>query len=479
MHRFMTLAQWEMLKAFIQRETGIIVPDQKRMFLEHECEQRAQLLGFETFSSYFESVQESPGREFQELVHLVAINETYFFREPLQFIALRDHLLPEVVRRNPNRPLRIWSAGTSTGEEAYSIAMIVQDVRQRQGEFEVEIIGTDIDQEALKHAKIARYGKNAFRSDAVLNANGLEWTPYFESDGDMFTLNPQIRDMVRFEYLNLTHDTYPNLDFSNFDFIFCRNVTLYFDRLTLKAVHQRFVASLKPEGYLFLASAETPHHNWGELRLKEVGSVFVYQKTETASIELPPSTPEPVPLLLDRYPAPLSLPEPTQPVMPLKTIKPPSLEAATIYFQKKEYARALHILDQTLTRYPDFSPAYILKANILINQEQFDEAEQVCRLLQGREAWNRNAYFLLGLLNFYRENFGLAKADLSKAIYLKPDFGLAHYYLGQVYERLAQPALAHREYRNALKNLEEGVLPGFSIESLRLICQKKISTIQT
>jgi chemotaxis protein methyltransferase CheR len=190
--------------------------------------------------------------EWDVLVELLTINETYFYREENQLNECCSIVLPQLREKNMARPLRIWSAACSTGEEPYTLAMLIQE----SGKFlpgSVEIIGTDINKKVLQKADKGWYhsGSFAFRR---IPQNLLK--KYFSEENDGYQINQSIKNMVEFQYLNLLNtDRVEQL--GKFDVIFCRNVLIYFDQETTKRVIKSLHRNLTPGGYLFLGHAES------------------------------------------------------------------------------------------------------------------------------------------------------------------------------------------------------------------------------
>jgi chemotaxis protein methyltransferase CheR len=215
------------------------------------------------------------GAEMQALANLITTNETYMFREYEQLEAFANCCLPEVLSAKQARGeqrLRIWSAGCSSGEEAYTLAMIVQDVFPQSQYWNCEIIATDIDENMLAHGRKARYWSRSVRD--VPN-------PYLEKylieDGDSYVVRPKTASLVRFAHLNL-HDRMAMRAMRDFDFIFCRNVLIYFDDGSRKAAVDSFYNSLNRGGYIFLGHSESVGRISSAFKLKRVEDHLVYAR---------------------------------------------------------------------------------------------------------------------------------------------------------------------------------------------------------
>lgn len=202
----------------------------------------------------------------------VTIGETYFFREPAQLEFIRRSVLPSLRTRPDDRPVRLWSAGCATGEEPYTLGIIVSEdlpgTRAR-------IVGTEVSRPRIAAARHARYGRWSLRSlaEPVIRR-------YFTQHGPLYALRPDIRAMVDFGYLNLAHDDYPGgpLDLRDMDVVLCRNVLIYFDRETVATVAERLLASLSEDGWLFLGASDPPLTGIVPCEVVVTGSGLAYRR---------------------------------------------------------------------------------------------------------------------------------------------------------------------------------------------------------
>jgi chemotaxis protein methyltransferase CheR len=197
------------------------------------------------------------------------------FREYDQLQAFANHCLPEVLsvkQARGERSLRIWSAGCSSGEEAYTLAMIVQEVFPQAQSWKCEIIATDIDENMLERAGTARYGDRA-----VADVPEEYRKKHLAPDGEQWTVRPRTAAMAEFRHLNLS-DRMAMRAMHGFDFIFCRNVLIYFDDLSRKAVVDHFYNALNPGGYIFLGHSESVGRVSSAFKLRRFESHLVYMK---------------------------------------------------------------------------------------------------------------------------------------------------------------------------------------------------------
>lgn len=264
------------LRAFIYDQTGIYFRDNKRYLLESQVGRRLKTLGLTSFEKYIELVQN--GRRHTELpalVNAVTINETFFFRHPKQYEAITEVLLPRLIKQNGRRPLRIWSAACSTGDEPYTLALLIREnIQRRLPNARFDILGTDINTEVLQTARDGIYGSYSVRNIA---AEYLE--KYFTPQDDRYVISPALREMVRFQHLNLT-DRYTVGQLRDFDIILCANVLIYFDDETKQRVVSNLYNSLCPGGHLFVGTSETLHGVTQAFHPAHFANTIAYKKED-------------------------------------------------------------------------------------------------------------------------------------------------------------------------------------------------------
>jgi chemotaxis protein methyltransferase CheR len=276
MSRRLSDADYEAVTTTLARLAGLVFDESRRAGLSTIMRDRLMATGAADVASYLARIERAEGaNERQRLLDLVTIQETHFFRIVPQMSALRDHVLPELVARSKlsGRPVTIWSAGCSTGEEAYTIAMLLRELMARLGPFDARVIGTDVSAAALDTARTGRY---AGRTIDLARQGGLQ--PWFDVDDDgWWHVRPEVRDLVQFRLHNLVTESAP-FDPGTVDLILCRNVTIYFSRATTKALMHRFYSTLCLGGCLLVGPAETLWQISDEYTLTQLGDAFVYRK---------------------------------------------------------------------------------------------------------------------------------------------------------------------------------------------------------
>lgn len=249
--------QFEFLTTYLSKKYGLRIPPEKRTMVESRLISRVNKLKLENIDAYFNYTFKSDNgaHEYQYFVDQITTHKTFFFRENYQFDFLKDQLQNYTKNGSVNRPLHVWSAGCSTGEEVYTIAMVLQEKKLDLPSLDYKVVGTDVSIPSLKKA-----AHGIFSHD--LDTLPKEYSKrYFKEAIDdhgrkqLIFNHQEVKNRIQLGILNLNNKTY-NLP-NQFDFIFCRNVTIYFDPKTRSEVLERIVSKLRPGGYLFLGHSET------------------------------------------------------------------------------------------------------------------------------------------------------------------------------------------------------------------------------
>lgn len=250
---------FENFRKYIYDSCGICFQDNKKYLLESRLMKRINYLGMNSYEEYFDFLRFNSGNkeEIKYLYEAITINETFFFRNQPQLDALVANVIPGIIaakgKSNGNK-IRIWSAASSSGEEAYSIAIIISDfIKPKYPGLEFEIVGTDINNAVIETARAGVY-----REYSIRNTPRYYLKKYFKQKGNAFEINPEIKKYVSFKILNL-YDEINMRSMVNFDIIFCANVLIYFDMKSKIKVVSNLYNSLNHSGYLFIGYAETLH----------------------------------------------------------------------------------------------------------------------------------------------------------------------------------------------------------------------------
>lgn len=251
--------EFQLFSSFIYNQVGIQLPPAKRTMLEARLQKRLKALNIESFETYSQFVF-SPAGQQSELVHLIDVvttNKTDFFREPGHFSFLCQNALPAIIARrdrSPSQPVRIWSAGCSSGEEPYTLAMVVADFAAEQRHCRFSIHASDISTRILETARTAIYPEE--RTEGI--APHIKKKYLLRSrdrQRGLVRICPELRAMVSFQRINFMDSDFGLPE--KMDIIFCRNVVIYFDKGTQQELMRKFHRQLRPGGYLFLGHSET------------------------------------------------------------------------------------------------------------------------------------------------------------------------------------------------------------------------------
>jgi chemotaxis protein methyltransferase CheR len=244
------------LSSFIYDEYGIKLTPVKKSMLESRLQKRLSALQMDSYREYCEFIFSTQGKQ-QELIHmidLVTTNKTDFFREPAHFDFLTNEVLPEFANNYPSRQLKVWSAGCSSGEEPYTLAMVLNEFSESRQMINYSIKATDLSTQVLNKAITAIYTEERVAGIPLQ----LKRKYFFKSKDPLkktVRVVPQLRAKVNFERFNFMDDTLAVS--GEFDIIFCRNVIIYFDKITQEKVINKLCQKLRPGGYFFLGHSES------------------------------------------------------------------------------------------------------------------------------------------------------------------------------------------------------------------------------
>jgi chemotaxis protein methyltransferase CheR len=244
------------LRDLVYQFSGLHFNQDSKYLLERRLGKRLQALQLKSYKDYYYYLRynKNKDQELSEVINALTTNETYFFREDFQLKTFTHEVLPEIRERKEkagDKKIRIWSAGCSSGEEPYTLAMLMLDMPSFS-DWQIEIVGTDISQRVLQIARKGIYGQSSFRS-----TDPMYRRRYFtEVDDGKHRISDQVRDLVSISYLNLFD--FPRVALlGKMDVIFCRNVIIYFDTPAKKKVVDSFYNRLRPEGFLLLGHSES------------------------------------------------------------------------------------------------------------------------------------------------------------------------------------------------------------------------------
>jgi chemotaxis protein methyltransferase CheR len=262
---------------FLYRRTGMSFTETKRYFIDRRLEERIAATGSSSFPAYFSLLRADADHEIEHLINAFTVNETYFYREDHQLRCMTSNLLDVIAaRKKPRGTVRIWSVPCSTGEEPYSIALWLMENWPRVDDYNIEIVGSDIDTRALRAAAEGIYGARA-----LMRLSRDTINRYFIplADGN-HQIDEGLRNSIEFTRANLI-DSRDMTQYRDFDLIFCRNVLIYFDDASRRQAAENLYDCLLPGGYICLGHSESMSRISPLFRVSRFPDAIVYQRPET------------------------------------------------------------------------------------------------------------------------------------------------------------------------------------------------------
>ncbi len=258
------------IRDFVYKSSGIFIQDSKKYLVENRLQRHLRDRNIANFEDYARNLSRTSASDLADLFDLITTRETSFFREPLLLEAFGRELLPQKLAERGRQGVKIWSAGCSTGEEPYTLAIYL--LEQGGAVNGTPIYATDISRDAISRARAGVYGEYALR-----NTGSLHIRKYFVKTDGGLGVSPEVRRLVRFEELNLIDES-RMARVRGMDFIFCRNVMIYFDEAVKKKVTGFFHEALNPGGYLIIGASESIHSLTQKFRPVNAGKAVVYRK---------------------------------------------------------------------------------------------------------------------------------------------------------------------------------------------------------
>lgn len=439
----------QQLSDFISDKMGIAHTQESWIELENKLTPLSEELGFDNLET---CVRWMMGTKLDtHLINLLAdhltIGETYFFRDSALFTMLQELILPSLIyeKEKTQKSLRIWCAACSTGEEPYSIAILLRQLIFNLNEWDILILGTDINPFFLQKAKLGQYKEWSFRATPQVIKN-----QYFQKRGPVYFLNENIKKMVTFRPLNLVSELYPSIvnNTNEMDLIICNNVFIYFQHKQIQKVTHKLFQALVNKGWLVVSAVEIPFIHHDHLKPILYKQATAFQKD---SILTPKITSKQI--------------ESTQSFVFSQPVKEIPYSNLLELYQQGEYQKVIAQVE------PLFINEQIIEQekNILLiksyaNLGKFDKARQLCERCLKQDKLNPFYQFLHAELLQDVYQIPQAIEALKKALYLDPNFALASFSLGNLMLAEGNTNEAKRCFRNALKALEahhfDEILPG-------------------
>ena len=458
----------------VARHMGLHFPRERYEDLERGLCAAVPDLGFQNIESCLESLVSCAltRSQIEILASHLTIGETYFFRESAAFQTLEEYILPELVRqrRGNNQQLRIWTAGCASGEEPYSVAILLQKVIRNIDDWNISVLATDINPQALKTARLGIYNNWSFR-DCPVTVKDKYFTLRKNGQSE---ISPEIRRMVTFVYHNLALDPYPSLanNTNAMDVILCRNVLMYFNRDAADMVLSNFNKCLVEGGWLMVSPCDIPQGSNPGLRHISHSGAILYRKDGQLSSDVQaaisgetrfyPLTENP-PVVFESFLPVLTgnaaeTNIPTETPVPMEVhkeklkhelpLESPYQQALT-FFKQGSYARAEKVIGSVLKKNVD-AKMMILSARICANQGLLEAALLQCQKSIELDKSNPSSRYLLANIMQELGRVQEATMALKQTIYLDPNFVLAYFTMGNL-------ALKQGDTRKSLKHFENAL----------------------
>jgi len=504
-------AEIERFRGLVAERLGLYFEDGKLDLLAQVLRQRMENTGCRQFSAYQNRISSFAGErsEIGALAEQLTVGETYFFRYAEHFQAFAEVVLPNRIQAHGgDRRLRILSAGCASGEEPYSLAILIRERFPQLASWEIEILGFDVNSVVVGKAKRARYSPWSLRE----TPEHLQ-SKYFHGAGRDFELDKAVRSAVTFEERNLAEDDPLFWQRDSFDVVFCRNVTMYFTIETARSVVACIARSLLPGGFFFLGHAETLRAVSNEFHLRHTHETFYYQrreandkessmtlpkeKTEYSSFQRPAlESPEPNDswfgairraseriASLTQVKNGLAVSAPATTILPLSNARPAAWDrtVAIELLRREKFSEAMELLRALPVESKADADTQLLMAVLLTNGGELPEAEKVCRYVLSLDELNAGAHYLMALCREHAGDQAGAMQHDQTAAYLDSAFAMPHLHLGLVAKRSADVEMARRELGRALPLLDREDASrillfggGFTREALVEFCRAEL-----
>ena len=466
----MTAANFQQLLEFIARETGIALPESNYRQVKHFVSERLAALQT-TLAGYLPLLKQSQ-EEYDRFLDVITVGETYFFREEKQFSVLEKLVFPQYQKNNPQR-MMLWSAACSTGEEAVSLAALAEKFWGGLGEDRYQVLATDVNPYALKSFTAGTFRANSFREDGAGFHPLLQ--PFLQQRGNRWHLDARLRKKLYIAPFNLFQDDFERLSV-RFHLVFLRNMLVYMPLGTRQTILNKLVQVMAEEGYLFLASSETPLLSHPHLKLCEHGGVYFFQKKnlrdKQQGIVFEPR-------LLKEFQTP-------DPAPRVQTPQPQPAASQAFNFQEILYCANQKLNNHlfTIKHNRNYTVALqLLQVVYDINAHRLSEARAVLAELKALAPPNEISLYLDGYIAMVAQQHDRAIAQFHKAVAQNPLFWPAQFYLGVLlHSHARKPQHARKAFAQCQQRISaylgqnrydyQFLLEGFNARYFLRMCQK-------
>lgn len=468
-------SHFQVFRDFISRELGIYYTQAQDSDVERNLNFLAKEFGYKDIAAFVNwiSSRKLDEKQIEIIANQITIGETYFFREKESYQVLKTKIIPELIkqRQSTSKTIRIWSAGCCSGEEPYSIAILLYQLIPDIENWKISITGTDLNLKFLKKAEAGIYSNWSFRENS-------DWTinRYFNKVGkDSYEIIPEIKKMVKFSYLNLVEENFTSITngLNNIDILFCRNVLMYFSPQTSSNIIKRFRNTLASDGWFLLSSVET-----NLIRNKVFTPVMIskqtFYKKNSSKSKLPEQYKTPIsvtdtsfkifsktqkveiPLVVNENKVkekPIILPVKKTEIQ-LQENEEQVFQSALISFEKGQYFDVLEKLEKYIKNTGNQNPEiFMLLARSYANIGKHQEAEifsekalQIDKTNIAYRIFNATILHECGKMN-------LALSSYKKVLYLDPDFVIAHFSIATILKSMEKRDECQKHFNKSLELL--------------------------
>lgn len=465
------------------KRCGLRFAENRYTELEHGIRQAFAASTCSSIDEFYALVEAPQAGAFEMdlLVNSVTVCESHFFRDEAQIDAIWNNVLPQITnRKRALRTIRIWSAGCASGEEPYSLAILLRELLPDVDQWSITILATDINTASLDRARQAVYGSWAFREE---RAKILRQKYFVPAANNRYALKPEVKRMVTFSKLNLVEPCFPAYETNTMmmDLIICRNVTIYLNDAITRWVVDRFHDSLIDGGWLIVGHSEPSVDIYKRFRTRNFPNTILYQRATNTAIlrsegtrRLPAS-----PLLIPQPPPSVNVATPVVPRAPLspaadavdllptvpentKEVNP--LEHARELLEYGRSADAVSLLQNMENRQQGSATVFSLMGQAYANLGNWELAEKYCLMAIKHNRLILEAYYTLSLVYQHQEKLGQAIECMKKVVYIDRNNILGHYGLATLYYENNQIQYAQKSLENAFRLLkdkpDDAAIPG-------------------
>lgn len=475
----------DQFRTFIAEEIGIYFPKGGQE-LEKKLVPALIELGFEDPSSGLESLLQThlSQPQIEVLARHLTVGETYFFRDPRTFAVLEKNVLPSIISAHHNdKRLRIWCGAAASGEEPYSIAILLHQLLPDIREWDIQIYASDISGACLKKAREGVYKKWSFRA----TPSRIKSHYFSKTSDDAYAVLPEVKKMVKFFYLNLAENSYPDFaqGLSELDLVICNNVLIYFGSKHIATTIKKLTSTLATGGWLLVTAIEVPYVQDTRLKSYSFENITFFRKVSLKEQNAPKIQPETT-TQQPAQPIKVVLPDfikPAQPVLEFTFQAPPQViekskalpaaqkrahvkvstyEECVELCKKKYYNEAIAKLEQHLKPHrkhkeslKPFIKEIFMLARLYANQGQIDLAKQWCEHALEADKLNPLLYCFYATILQEKGLLDDAANALQRALYIDPNLIVAHFSLSLLTLRQGKKRELKRHFRNALELLKK------------------------